>query len=155
MNENINLVEILKDCPEGTILYSTVFGEVTLKTVKTDGRSSPIEICTETDSVETYMANGKLYNNDSAECTLFPSKDQRDWNNFQGPVKHKKFKPFEKVLVIEYEDGLYAWTVAFYSHWNERLGLHVTAGGYHYNDEDILPYKSNEDLVGKKTGLEQ
>ena len=31
MNENLNLVEILKDCPEGTKLYSTVFGEVKLK----------------------------------------------------------------------------------------------------------------------------
>lgn len=28
MNENLNLVEILKDCPKGTKLYSTIFGEV-------------------------------------------------------------------------------------------------------------------------------
>ena len=28
MNENLNLVEILKDCPKGTKLYSTVYGEV-------------------------------------------------------------------------------------------------------------------------------
>ena len=28
MNENINLVKILKDCPEGFELYSTVLGEV-------------------------------------------------------------------------------------------------------------------------------
>ena len=28
MNENINLVEILKDCPKGTKLYSTVYGDV-------------------------------------------------------------------------------------------------------------------------------
>ena len=28
MNENLNLVEVLKDCPEGTKLYSTIFGEV-------------------------------------------------------------------------------------------------------------------------------
>lgn len=71
------------------------------------------------------------------------------------PKGCKSFQPFEKVIVAEFADYHYMWTVAFYSHWNERLGLHVTAGGYHYNDEDILPYKSNEDLVGKKTGLEQ
>lgn len=29
MNENINLCEILKDCPKGTKFYSTVFGEET------------------------------------------------------------------------------------------------------------------------------
>ena len=30
MNENLNLVEILKDCPKGTKLYSSVFGSVEL-----------------------------------------------------------------------------------------------------------------------------
>lgn len=29
MNENINLVEILKDCPKGTEFYSPIFGKVT------------------------------------------------------------------------------------------------------------------------------
>lgn len=28
MNKNINLVEILKDCPKGTKLYSPIYGEV-------------------------------------------------------------------------------------------------------------------------------
>ena len=28
MNENLNLEEILKDCPKGTKLYSTLYGEV-------------------------------------------------------------------------------------------------------------------------------
>lgn len=28
MNENINLVEILKGCPKGTSLYSSILGEV-------------------------------------------------------------------------------------------------------------------------------
>ena len=30
MNEKLNLVEILKDCPKGTKLYSPIFGEVEL-----------------------------------------------------------------------------------------------------------------------------
>ena len=30
MNENLNLVEILKNCPKGTKLYSIIFGEVEL-----------------------------------------------------------------------------------------------------------------------------
>ena len=28
MNENIDLTKILKNCPKGTKLYSTIFGEV-------------------------------------------------------------------------------------------------------------------------------
>lgn len=29
MNENIDLTKILKDCPKGWKLYSTIFGDVT------------------------------------------------------------------------------------------------------------------------------
>ena len=29
MNKNIDLTKILKDCPDGTKLYSTIFGDVT------------------------------------------------------------------------------------------------------------------------------
>ena len=29
-NKNLNLVDILKDCPQGTKLYSTIYGEVEL-----------------------------------------------------------------------------------------------------------------------------
>lgn len=36
MNENLNLVEILKDCPKGTKLYSSVFGEVELDHIDTN-----------------------------------------------------------------------------------------------------------------------
>lgn len=35
MNENVNLVEILKDCPKGTQLYSSVFGEVEFDHINT------------------------------------------------------------------------------------------------------------------------
>ena len=33
MNENLNLAEILKDCPSGTKLYSPVYGDVELEKV--------------------------------------------------------------------------------------------------------------------------
>lgn len=41
MNENINLVEILKDCPKGTKLYSPIFGEVEFLGIKKD---SPFQL---------------------------------------------------------------------------------------------------------------
>lgn len=34
MNENLNLYEILKDCPKGTKLWSSVWGDVFLDVVK-------------------------------------------------------------------------------------------------------------------------
>ena len=36
MNENLNLVEILKDCPSGTKLYSPIYGDVELVEVKVE-----------------------------------------------------------------------------------------------------------------------
>ena len=33
MNENLNLVETLKDCPQGTKLYSLIYGEAELVNV--------------------------------------------------------------------------------------------------------------------------
>ena len=43
MNENLNLVEILKDCPKGTKLYSTIYGEVELNEININS-SEPIYI---------------------------------------------------------------------------------------------------------------
>ena len=39
MNENLNLAKILKDCPKGTKLYSTIYGDVELVRVYVDDNS--------------------------------------------------------------------------------------------------------------------
>ena len=44
MNENLNLIKILKDCPKGTKLYSTIYGDVELVRVYLDDDAYPIEI---------------------------------------------------------------------------------------------------------------
>lgn len=100
MNENLNLIEILKDCPEGTKLYSPVFGEVEFESI--NDIIGPIIVTTNTGNAEYFTADGKMYTYYNGECLLFPSKDQRDWSKFK--VKKPKFdpntlKPFDKVLV--------------------------------------------------------
>ena len=83
-----NLVSILKHCPEGTKLYSPVFGEVTLYSV--DNRNIDVIVTNYSDET-THIAFSRLgrlilgYSN--AECVLFPSKDQRDWSKFRIPTK--------------------------------------------------------------------
>ena len=119
MNENLNLVEILKDCPKGTKLYSTVYGEVefdrinkgedSVKFIKSDGYRGSVS------------AQGLVLSCYDGECILFPSKEQRDWSKFK--VKKPKFdpntlKPFDKVLVRD-SDGC-RWRCAFYSHTREN-----------------------------------
>ena len=74
MNENLNLVEILKDCPEGTKLYSTVYGDVELVRVYLDDNTYPIEIKIDESSDMIYITNdGRLFDDFRGECTLFPS----------------------------------------------------------------------------------
>lgn len=99
MNENLNLVEILKYCPEGTKLYSTIYGDVELVKVCLKDDEYPIEIEIGEGGDITYVANdGRLLGNFPGECTLFPSKDQRDWSKFK--VKKPKFKVGDKIVNI-------------------------------------------------------
>ena len=104
MNENLNLVEILKDCPKGTKLYSTIYGDVELGEVHLNGNTYPIEIKIGegSDMICDTTNDGRLLDEFPGECTLFPSKEQRDWSKFN-VKKHrfdpKTFQPFDKVLV--------------------------------------------------------
>ena len=113
MNENLNLVEILKYCPEGTKLYSTVYGDVELVRVYLDDNTYPIEIKIDEGSDMIYITNdGRLFDDFRGECTLFPSKNQRDWSKFK--VKKAKFdpktlQPFDKVLVRTGTKRFHVW----------------------------------------------
>lgn len=116
MNENINLIKILKDCPKGWKFYTDEYDEVTF-----GGFSDlvyPIYINTKNNGVrllgekgEEIIGNGK--------CILFPSKDQRDWNKFTAPwYKKDKFdpktlKPFDKVIARV--DSEHSWNIDFFS----------------------------------------
>ena len=121
MNENLNLVEILKDCPEGTKLYSTIYGEVELNEININS-SEPIYILVrhgEVSCEEVSLAeDGRLYCGCNGECTLFPSKEQRDWSKFK-VKKHrfdpKTFQPFDKVLVKRGDESYHLWFPDFIS----------------------------------------
>lgn len=97
MNENLNLVEILKDCPEGTKLYSTVFGEVEFYRVD-KGHEYPIIFKKSNGYTNSVTEYGRYIIEFDGECTLFPSREQRDWS---------KFKPKKEELVppCEFKDG--------------------------------------------------
>ena len=96
MNENLNLVEILKDCPKGTKLYSTVFGEVKLEEVKENSKY-PITVKTKIECFESFTSSGRWMENYDGECTLFPSKEQRDWSKFNVSMYKKEQKSVDKI----------------------------------------------------------
>lgn len=106
MNENIDLTKILDRCPVGTKLYSTTHGIVTLQTVeKNKIIVSDYRYCT-----IDYSKEGRycphIYG-ETGECTLFPSREVRDWSKFErfwDKPKVEKFdpktlQPFDKLLV--------------------------------------------------------
>ena len=97
----LDLVKILKDCPKGIKLYSTVHGEVILEDVVESGTDYPIKTDHPWGKTE-FARNGKYYNEYDGECVLFPSKDQQDWSKFKIPVEkfdYSTLKPFDRVLV--------------------------------------------------------
>lgn len=104
MNENLDLTKILDGCPEGTKLYSTMYGEVSFAKINKYLKDYPIWLSINKDFA--YCAKDGRYIKNKGECTLFPSKDQRDWSKFErfwDKPKVEKFdpmtlKPFDKVL---------------------------------------------------------
>ena len=157
MNENIDLTKILKDCPEGFPLYSTIYGNVTfLSTIK-----NVIEFIYsyKTDyKTYKYKSHVNLKGNPSdfynGECPLFPSTEQRDWSKFTAPwcKKGKKdrfdpktLKPYDKVLVKDYSDD--GWKVDFYSHKDTSMTYHYRCIGETYRC--CIPYNDDtKHLVG-------
>ena len=146
MNENLNLVEILKDCPKGTKLYSTVYGEVefdcinkgeySVKFIKSDGYRGSVS------------AQGMVLSCYDGECILFPSREQRDWSKFK--VKKPKFdpktfKPFDKVLVREGVDE--KWYCNLFSHRDFYGYAQIDGCTYDY----CIPYNDDtKHLIGAK-----
>ena len=99
MNKNIDLKKILKHCPKGTRLYSTTFGYVNFKMLIPSSEYPIIVYCKEEINEKSFTADGKFMKNYDAECTLFPSKDQRDWSKFSAPwyQNDESIKPKFKV----------------------------------------------------------
>lgn len=143
----MNIAEILKDCPKGTKLYSPIFGELNFEFVREDARL-PI-VCTAIDGVvPLFTCDGRYLDRyTNAECILFPSRDQRDWNKFGMTDQETKpqFKPFDKVLVRDYDDR--KWVCDFFE------GI-PTSSEYEYSAvlrglvHQCIPYEGNEHLLG-------
>ena len=146
MNENIDLTKILKDCPKGWKFYSSVYGDVEfveilpnipfpkrsqengLYLLKTLMLELPIRL--KADFFEYGISSAGEHRKGVGECTLFPSRENRDWSKFTAPwYKKDKFDPktlkaFDRVLVRH--EYYHRWRCEFYSY------IHDDNGGYPY-----------------------
>ena len=146
MNEKLNLVEILKDCPKGTKLYSTNFGVVKFDEIG-NNPNYPI-VVSHIGGFEKFTKDGRLYCICDGECVLFPSKDQRDWSKFK-PKKTKfnpqTLKPFDKVLARNDRED---WSCVLFSHIAKDEETYPYACGYDWFTY-CIPYNDDtKHLVG-------
>lgn len=137
MNDKINLGEILKDCPEGTKLYSPFFGDCEF--VKVCDDYIIVRAASERYSIN---ANGTFPFGtlDSEEIMLFPSREQRSWSKWVCPKPKfdpKTLNPFEKVLVRDSDDD--SWCCDVFSHYErENQDEAIVSGGCFYSK--VIPY---------------
>lgn len=122
MNENIDLIKILKNCPVGTEFYHLIYDKVYFLGIDLKDIDYPIHLsnCKDHMTNITLTENGKHLAGFHGECVLFPSKDQRDWSKFTAPwYKKEKFdpktlKPFDRVLVRDRD--IEHWMCNLFSH---------------------------------------
>ena len=154
MNENIDLTKILKNCPKGWEFYSSVLGEVEFVEICDDEKGeNPIWVKVGKLAYTTGFTKEGFYLKGKGECTLFPSKDQRDWSKFTAPwYKNEKFDPntlktFDRVLTRHFDDE--KWEINFYSYTNPNWPFPYTCMDKSY--KYCIPYNDDtKHLVGTK-----
>lgn len=119
MNENIDLTKILKNCPKGTKLYCSIYGEVEFVCID-EYEEYPIKVMVNRKFIEAFSKKGFIRPQYHIIGDLFPSKDQIDWSKFTAPwYKKDKFdpktlKPFDRVLVRDRD--IEHWICNLFSH---------------------------------------
>ena len=152
MNENINLCEILQDCPKGTKFCSYIHGEVEFHSID-KSLSHPILVEAKTKAgynrVKTFSKEGLYDDGFDGICTLVPSLEQPDWSKWKchkPKFDPKTLQPFDKVLVKdEYSE---IWSCDLFSHLdNEESYKYFTISTcWNY----CIPYNDDtKHLVGK------
>ena len=123
METEINIVEILKDKPQGTKLYSSACGKCKLEEV--DDKSFKISFYNSKfgfmNGGEGHLdKNGKLY--DDGECVVFPSKEMRDWRKFDWKKGDVLVNKDGDVYIIfeRFVDDKYCSFVGKYYLWKEN-----------------------------------
>ena len=157
MNENIDLTKILDGCPEGTKFYSSNYGNVQFIGINL-ASPYPIRLMAknaDNDIIEVSVTKrGTHHPHFDGECTLFPSKEQRDWSKFVrfwDKPKRERFdpkilQPFDKVLVRD--NPLSKWRPDFFGFTVQHETYSICTGSFWYQ---CIPYNEEpKHLVGTK-----
>ena len=128
----INIAEILENYPRGTKLYSPIFGDVYLESVRPHISVVVTLVKGEKDLTE-FLYDGRYGMN--GECMLFPSKENRDWSTFQIPFKDGD--------IVFYNN-----TIAMFKEWGDET-LFRTYCVFYTNVSNIFSFEVDRPLFGK------
>lgn len=143
MNENIDLIKILKDCPKDWKFWSPILGEVEFNCNYENNKS--ININVNKYGIDWYFNSDAkiiLGGIESQEIMIYPSREQRDWSKFTAPwYKKERFdpntlKPFDKVLVRIGKND-YKWSCDLFSYINNDTCRYHGVG---YCAKYCIPY---------------
>nr|WP_294872063.1 hypothetical protein [Prevotella sp.] len=140
MEAKINIVEILKDKPQGVKLYSRICGEVELKEVL-DVRKKKSIVVKELNSSNQhrFWYDGKFFR--AGQCVLQPSKEMADWSKFswkKGDVLVCK-DVNSHIIFEKFNDDTYATFTG-------KLYYQATRAGYSYTHTRNLAMTQDFDI---------
>lgn len=104
-NKSLNLCEKLAGCPEGTKLWSPLLGNCRILKIRKDS----ITVGNEAVGLHSFDKHGHYFDS-SEECLLFPSRENRDWDNWECPKPKverfdpKTLQPFDKILARDQDN---------------------------------------------------
>ena len=81
MKEKINIAEILKNKPQGTKLYSPIFGKLRYEDLVPDLGEFTVVTSDNTLAKHSFRSDSR-YNRHGEPLMLLPSKEMRDWHKF-------------------------------------------------------------------------
>lgn len=108
MEEKINIAEVLKNKPQGTELYSPIFGNLRYEDLVPDLGEFTVVTSDNTLAKHSFRSDSR-YNRHGEPLMLLPSKEMRDWEKFawkKGDVLQKNSRThviFDSFASVTYE----------------------------------------------------
>lgn len=152
METKLNIAEILKCKPKGTKLYSPLFGDVYLSSVK----DSIINV-EHHGGITKFFDNGRYYNYPESELLLFPSKEMRDWSKFawkKGDVLvsednvHIIFEYFENDDYTRFKGKHYFWKEGNEEDYSKEETKMLTSVFEKASDDKAQTYINTNAVIG-------
>lgn len=134
METKINIVEILKDKPQGTKLYSPIFGKLRYEDLVPDLGEFTVVTSDNTLSKHSFRSDSR-YNRHGEPLMLLPSKEMRDWSKFawkKGDILVNKDAEVH-IIFDGFKDDTYKTFHGHYYLWEE--------------EGSIVNFEENEDCM--------